>query len=147
MYKVKEDRSHFLWTGKPHNFLGLPLNFTRYIITADKLITRKGFLNIKEDEILAYRIIDKRMELPITQRIFGCGTIFIRAKDSDTPEKALKQVKKPRALLAILDNVVEDAKLKYKVGGKDMYGASGIESDAADDSDYAAGTMDGPEEP
>lgn len=143
---MKEDRSSFLWTGKPHNFLGLPLNFTRYIITADKLITRKGFLNIKEDEILAYRIIDKRMELPITQRIFGCGTIYIRAKDSDTPEKALKQVKKPRELLAVLDKIVEDAKLKYKVGGKDMYGASGIESDAADDSDYAAGTMDGPEE-
>jgi hypothetical protein len=84
---MKEDRSKFLWTGKPHNFLGLALNFTRYIFTEEKIITRKGFLNIKEDEILIYRVIDKRMELPITQRIFGCGTIFLRAMDSDTPKK------------------------------------------------------------
>lgn len=143
---MKEDKSKFLWTGKPHNFLGLPLNFTRYIITADKLVTRKGFLNIKEDEILIYRILDKRMELPIGQRIFGCGTIYIRAKDSDTPEKALKQVKRPRELTELMDKLVEDAKLKYKVSGRDMYGASGIENDAADDADYTSGTIDGPEE-
>ncbi len=143
---MKEDRSNFLWTGKPHNFLGLPLNFTRYIITAEKLITRKGFLNIKEDEVLAYRIIDKRLELPVGQRIFGCGTIFIRAKDSDTPEKELKQVKRPRELLAVLDKIVEDAKLKYKVGGRDMYGASGTDVDSADDADYTSGTSDGPDQ-
>lgn len=92
---MKEDKSKYLWTGKPHNFFGLALNFTRFIITEDKLVTRRGFLNIKEDEILAYRIIDKRLELPLTQRIFGCGTVYIRAKDSDTPEKALRQVKTP----------------------------------------------------
>jgi hypothetical protein len=143
---MKKDTSKWLWTGKPHNFIGLPLNFTRFIITAEKLITRKGFLNIKEDEILAYRIIDKRMELPVSQRIFGCGTIFIRAKDADTPEKALKQVKHPREVMEVLDKIVEDAKLKYKVGGRDMYGASGTDSDAADDEDFTDGMSDGPDQ-
>jgi hypothetical protein len=144
--QMKEDKSKWLWTGKPHNFIGLALNFTRFIITSEKLITRKGFLNIKEDEILAYRIIDKRIELPFGQRIFGCGTIFIRAKDADTPEKSLKQVKRPREVMAVLDKIVEDAKLKYKVSGRDMVGAADTESDTADDADYASGTMDGPEE-
>ncbi len=143
---MKEDKSKWLWTGKPHNFIGLALNFTRYIITAEKLITRKGFLNIKEDEILAYRIIDKRMELPVSQRIFGCGTIFIRAKDADTPEKELKQIKRPREVLEVLDKIVEDAKLKYRVSGRDMVGAAGIDSDVADDADFAGGTTDGPDD-
>lgn len=143
---MKEDKSKFLWTGKPHNFLGLPLNFTRYIITEDKLITRKGFLNIKEDEILAYRITDKRLELPITQRIFGCGTLYLRAMDSDTPEKALKQVKRPREIMVIMDKLVEDAKKKYRVGGREMFGVLGTENESADDADYAAGQMDGPED-
>jgi hypothetical protein len=143
---MKEDRSKFLWTGKPHNFLGLALNFTRYIFTEEKIITRKGFLNIKEDEILIYRVIDKRMELPITQRIFGCGTIFLRAMDSDTPEKELKSVKKPRELMEILDKVVENAKMKYRVGGRDMYGALDSGNEADDDADYAAGEVDGPDE-
>lgn len=143
---MKEDRSKFLWTGKPHNFFGLAFNFTRYIITEEKLVTRKGFLNIKEDEILAYRIVDKRLELPITQRIFGCGTIYIRAKDSDTPEKALKKVKKPREVTAILDRIVEDAKMKYRVSGRDMLGALGTDGESGDDADFAAGEIDGPED-
>lgn len=143
---MKQDTSKWLWTGKPHNFIGLSLNFTRFIITAEKLITRKGFLNIKEDEILAYRIVDKRMELPITQRIFGCGTIFIRAKDADTPEKSLKQVRHPREVMDVLDKIVEDAKLKYRVSGRDMVGATGTEYDAADDADYATGMSDGPDQ-
>jgi hypothetical protein len=143
---MKEDKSKWLWTGKPHNFIGLPLNFTRYIITAEKLITRKGFLNVKEDEILAYRIFDKRMELPVGQRIFGCGTIFIRAKDADTPEKDLKQIKRPRQVMEVLDKIVEDAKLKYKVAGRDMVGATGTEFDASDDADFATGMADGPDQ-
>ena len=142
---MKNKTENYLWTGKPHNFFGLPLNFTRYFITPDKLITRKGFLNIKEDEILTYRIIDKRMELPVTQRIFGCGSLFLRAKDSDTPEKALKQIKQPREVMVILDKIVEEAKRKYRVGGKDMYGALGTNSDPLDDADYAVGDDDGPD--
>ena len=142
---MKEDKSSYIWTGKPHNFLGLAINFTRYIITTEKIITRKGFLNIKEDEILIYRIIDKRMELPLGQRIFGCGTIFLRAKDSDTPEKALKQVKNPRLLTQTLDKLIEDSKLKYKVNGRDMYGASLTEGETADDTDFTDGITDGPE--
>lgn len=143
---MKEDKSKYLWTGKPHNFFGLALNFTRFIITEDKLVTRRGFLNIKEDEILAYRIIDKRLELPLTQRIFGCGTVYIRAKDSDTPENALRQVKNPRKVMELLDRVVEEAKLKYRVGGRDMYGAMGTGNEAEDDDDFASGRIDGPGE-
>ena len=66
-----EPMKNQLWTDKPRNFLGLAINFTRYIITSEKFITRKGFLNIHEDEIMLYRITDKKLALPITQRIFG----------------------------------------------------------------------------
>jgi len=90
-----EPMKNQLWTGKPHNFLGLPLNFTRYFITTDKFITRKGFLNIHEDEVLLYRVTDKKLSLPLTQRIFSCGSITIHAKDSDTPTKELRSIKAP----------------------------------------------------
>ena len=145
VFQVKEHKSKYVWTGKPRNFLGMAFNFTRFIITTEKVVTRKGFLNVKEDEILIYRIIDKRMELPLGQRIFGCGTIYLRAKDSDTPEKALKQVRHPRALTEILDKLIEDSKLKYKVGGRDMYGAAGNDGENADDVDFSDGVTDGPE--
>jgi len=118
-----EPMKNQLWTGKPHNFLGLPLNFTRYFITTDKFITRKGFLNIHEDEVLMYRVTDKKLSLPLTQRIFSCGSITIHAKDSDTPTKELRSIKAPRKVMELLDEVVETARREYLVYGRDMIGA------------------------
>ena len=118
-----EPMKNQLWTGKPHNFLGLPLNFTRYFITTNKFITRKGFLNIHEDEVLLYRVTDKKLSLPLTQRIFGCGSITIHAKDSDTPTKELRSIKAPRKVMELLDEVVETARRENLVYGREMIGA------------------------
>ena len=60
-----------VWTDKKRTFLGLPWSFTRYILTEKKLITRKGFLNITEDEVELYRVLDKSLRLPLGQRMFG----------------------------------------------------------------------------
>ena len=70
-------RGTILWTDKKRTFLGLPLSFTRYYLTDHQLITRVGFLSIKEDEIELYRIVDKRIEQTFFQRLFGCGTVII----------------------------------------------------------------------
>ena len=48
---------------------------------------------------MLYRITDKKLSLPITQRIFGCGTITLHAKDSDTPTKTIKSIRHPRAVM------------------------------------------------
>lgn len=121
-----------LWTGKPRNFFGLPLNFTRFFITKDKFITRKGFFTIQEDEILLYRVTDKKLRLPLTQRMFGCGTITIHAKDSDTPTKEIKSVKDPRSVMELLDEVVEAARRENLVYGRDMIGALSEDGHDAD---------------
>ena len=84
-----DDRGTILWTDKKRTFLGLPLSFTRYYLTDHQLITRVGFLSIKEDEIELYRIVDKRIEQTFFQRLFGCGTVIILSRDEDTPEKHL----------------------------------------------------------
>lgn len=48
--------------------------------------------------------------------------------------------------MELLDRVVEEAKLKYRVGGRDMYGAMGTGNEAEDDDDFASGRIDGPGE-
>jgi hypothetical protein len=48
--------------------------------------------------------------------------------------------------MEVLDKIVEDAKLKYKVAGRDMVGATGTEFDASDDADFATGMADGPDQ-
>ena len=102
MEKLERDYGEILWTGKKC-IMGMPISFTRYIITSSVLYTKVGFLNIKEDEIELYKIVDKTMKLSLGQRMVGCGTIVVTSRDCDTPNKELKSVKKPREVKKILD--------------------------------------------
>ena len=74
MEKLERDYGEILWTGKKC-IMGMPISFTRYIITSSVLYTKVGFLNIKEDEIELYN--DKTMKLSLGQRMVGCGTIVV----------------------------------------------------------------------
>ena len=117
MKKLERDYGDILWTGKKC-IMGMPISFTRYIITSSVLYTKVGFLNIKEDEIELYKIVDKTMKLSLGQRMVGCGTIVV------TPNKELKSVKKPREVKKILDEAVKLERDKYMVRGRDMVGAN-----------------------
>ena len=54
----------YLWKDRKRYF-GLPLSFTRYSMSEDRLFVSVGFLNIKDDEVLLYRVrdIDTRRSL------------------------------------------------------------------------------------
>ncbi len=125
--KCRETYGDVIWTGKKC-ILGMPISFTRYIITSSKLITRAGLLNINEDEIELYRVIDKTMNFPLSQRIFGCGSIKIVSKDSDTPVKLIASVKQPREVKRILDDTVQQQRDKYYVRGRDMTASAASEN-------------------
>ena len=127
--KLSKEYGEILWTGKKC-IMGIPMSFTRYILTESKLITRIGFLNIKEDEIELYRVFDKSISLSFGQRLVGCGTIKLLSKDSDTPTKIIQSVKKPRDVKRAIDDAVQSQRDKYYVRGRDMIGAN---IDLADD--------------
>lgn len=128
MKKLTRDYGEIIWTGKKC-IMGMPISFTRYILTEAKLITRVGLLNLKEDEIELYRVYDKSMKLPFGQRIVGCGTITLLSKDSDTPTKTLEKIKNPREVKRLLDAAVQEQRDKYSVRGRDMMGASAYMED------------------
>ncbi|MFR0871694.1 MAG: PH domain-containing protein [Oscillospiraceae bacterium] len=119
MKKLTRDYGEIIWTGKKC-IMGMPISFTRYILTDSKLITRVGLLNLKEDEIELYRVYDKSMKLPFGQRIVGCGTITLLSKDSDTPTKVMQSVKHPRDVKRLLDSAIQEQRDKYSVRGRDM---------------------------
>ncbi len=123
MEKMTEAYGKILWTGKKC-ILGMPISLTRYILTETTLYTKVGLINIKEDELELYRVMDKKLKLPLGQRIFGCGTILITAKDSDTPEKQVTAIKNARVVKRILDDAIRDQRDKYLVRGRDMIGAN-----------------------
>ena len=66
MEKLKADYGNVLWSGKKC-ILGMPISFTRYVLTDTTLYTRIGLLNIKEDEIELYRIFDKKISFTLNR--------------------------------------------------------------------------------
>lgn len=128
----------YIWTDKKRIFFGLPLSFTRYILTEKKFITQTGFFSIHEDEIELYRVSDKSLNLSFGERLFGCGTVTINCRDVDTPVKLVKSIKAPRKFMELLEENVDIQRDRYRVRGRDMIGADIGEHDchcAHDDRD------------
>lgn len=102
------------WEDKKR-ILGLPISFTRYQITEDQLIIKTGLLNLRTENIKFFRVTDVSLLQPVTQRIFGVGTIHICSSDSRQPEFRIQCVKKPEQVYALLDKAVEQARKKYHI--------------------------------
>ena len=47
----------YIWKDRKR-FLGMPLSFTRYALSEDRLFLSVGFFSIKDEEVLLYRIRD-----------------------------------------------------------------------------------------
>ena len=85
----------YLWKDRKRHF-GLPLSFTRFRLSEDRLFCEKGFFNIKSDEVLLYRVRDLQLNLKLTQRIFGVGTVCVISSDQSLPHLDLVNIKHPR---------------------------------------------------
>ena len=103
-----------LWKDRKRYF-GLPLSFTRYALSEDRLFLSVGFLSIKDDELLLYRVRDISSKRSLWQRIFGVGTITVTSSDKSTPNLELKNVKKPMEVKEILHAQVEEMKIRRRV--------------------------------
>ncbi len=121
----KDKQIEYVWSDKKRPFLGLPISFTRYYLTENRLITKTGLFTIKEDELEIYRIVDKSLQRSIWQRIFGVGTIVLFCKDMDTPEKNIISVKCPREVSDLIGSYISQYRDRYSIRGRDMIGAAG----------------------
>ena len=71
----------YLWKDRKRR-LGMPLSFTRYALSEDRLFCEKGFLNLKSDEVLLYRVQDLELTMTLGQRLFGVGTVCVHNLNS-----------------------------------------------------------------
>ena len=116
-----------LWKDRKR-YLGLPLSFTRYSLSEDRLFLSVGFLNIKDDEVLLYRVRDIASTRTLGQRLFGVGTLTVSSADKTTPTLVLKHIKNPLAVKELLHNQVEEMKI-----GRRMRVGEMMSNDLADD--------------
>ncbi len=103
-----------LWKDRKRYF-GMPLSFTRYSLSEDRLFISEGFLNIKDDEVLLYRVRDIDTRRSLWQRLFGVGTVIVVSSDKTMPNLVLKNIKNPVFVKELIHKQVEEMKIKRRV--------------------------------
>ena len=109
----------YCWNDRKRTFLGLPLSFTRYFLTEEKLFVRTGFLSMKEEEVRLYRILDVTLKRSLRQRIFGLGTIHCCSADKSTPEFDILSVKNSKWVKETLSDLVEQERSRKRISGRE----------------------------
>ena len=104
----------YLWKDRKRYF-GMPISFTRYCLSDDRLFLSVGFLTIKDDEILLYRVRDIATTRTLWQRLFGVGTVTVVSSDKTMPTLVLKNVKDPVFVKELIHKQVEEMKIQRRV--------------------------------
>ena len=104
----------YLWKDRKRYF-GMPISFTRYRLSDDRLFLSVGFFTIRDDEILLYRIRDITTTRTLWQRIFGVGTVTVVSSDKTMPTLVLKNVKDPVFVKELIHRQVEEMKIQRRV--------------------------------
>ena len=104
----------YLWKDRKRYF-GLPISFTRYCMSEDRLFVSEGFLSIRDDEVLLYRVRDIDTTRSLWQRLFGVGTVTVMSSDKSMPNLVLKNIKDPVAVKEMIHTQVEEMKIRRRV--------------------------------
>ena len=118
----------YLWSDRRRR-LGLPLSFTRYALSDDRLFLETGLLSTQCEEILLYRVRDISLKITLGQRIFGVGTVTILSSDKSMPVLELKNVKHPRQCKELIHQAVEEMKLSRRMRVGEILGDGHEEHD------------------
>ncbi len=111
----------YIWCDRKR-YMGMPLSFTRYAMSEDRLFLSIGFFSVKDEEVLLYRVRDISVSRTLWQRIFGVGTITISSSDKTTPVVSLKNIKAPLDVKELIHENVEEIKIKRKVRFGELMG-------------------------
>lgn len=111
---------------KRWSFLGLPLTFTKYILTNKKLVVTSGLFVSHENEILLYRILDMSYTRSLFQKMFNLGTLIINSQDVSSPILVIKNIKNSRKFKELLSDQIESEKIRLGIRKGEVIGGSSV---------------------
>lgn len=116
--KAEKD-AKLLWRDRKRYF-GLPISFTIYGVYEKegvwtKLFVQTGLLTTRVEELHIYRIDDLSVKQTLFDKIFGVGTIKVYCQDASSNEVLIKCVKEPYKVRQLLNDLIEEARLKKKI--------------------------------
>ena len=122
----------YLWKDRKR-YLGMPISFTRYRLSEDRIFCETGCFNLTEEEILLYRVRDLELKRSFGQRIFGVGTICIHSSDKTNPHLDLKNVKNPKMVKELIYQTVEAAKDARRMRTMEVMDDDGLSDDCLEE--------------
>lgn len=122
-----------IWKDRKRH-MGIPMSFTRYSLSEDRLFMSKGLLNIQDEELLLYRVRDISTRRTLWQRICGVGTLTVSSTDKTTPVLKLENIKKPMEVKEVIHRQVEEMKMRRRIRVAEVMPSSAeYDDDPADD--------------
>lgn len=119
----------FLWQDRKRTLFGLPLSFTKYMLSDSRLFIEKGFLNKSEDEVRLYRIMDVSVTRSIWQRMFRVGTIHCCSADKSLGDFDIISIKNPKDVKEQLSELIEAQRDAKRVTNREFMADSESDMD------------------
>lgn len=126
---------NYIWKDRKRPFCGLPLSFTKYMLSEDRFFISRGFFTVKEDEVRLYRITDVTLEMTLIQRIFGVGTIGCCSADKSLGDFKIENIKKPRQVKELLSTTIEEERKNKRVYSRESFSDHDHHTDGDGDDD------------
>jgi len=115
------EKSEIIWKDR-RRYFGLPLSFSRYEVTKDRLTTHEGFFRTVTNELMIFRIMDIKLVRTLGQKIFGVGTVIVMSSDKSCPELHLKSIKRSNEVRLFLSRLTEEERAAKGVSKSEFLG-------------------------
>ena len=112
---MSKERKNILWSDRKRTIFGLPLSFTKYELTEDRLFISKGLLKTTYDEVRLYRMLDVQLSRTLGQKLFGLGTISIHSSDASMNDFDIVNIKKSNDIIELLSQNIEKQRDAHRV--------------------------------
>lgn len=112
-----------IWSDRKRTLFGLPLSFTKYTLTEERLFIQTGLYTTVEDEVRLYRILDVKLTRTLGQKIFGVGSIHVCSADKSMADFEITSVKNSADVKEKLSELVEKNRVEKRVMNREaMFG-------------------------
>ncbi len=103
-----------IWKDRKRH-LGIPISFTSYRLSNERLFRESGFLVHRIDQTMYYRVQDIQYTRTIWQWFFGVGTVTVISNDKSVPDLKLENIRDPKYVKEIIHRNVEDVRTKMGI--------------------------------
>ena len=93
----------------------LPTHTHVYQLPGERMLETKGLLSRTTEVLDLYRVKDIRVDQPLTQRLFGRGTVVLFTSDRSTPTVNVCGIRSPHAFAETLRELVEQCRARNGV--------------------------------